>query len=972
LEILELLGRGGMGAVYKVRQREIDRVAALKILPPHFGSDPAFAARFAREARALAKLNHANVVTLYEFGQTDSGLYFFLMEYVDGLNLRGLMEAGRVEPREALAIVPQVCDALQYAHDSGIVHRDIKPENILLDRRGRVKVADFGLAKIVGQDEAAPPDAGGSVQGMATEAGRVVGTPQYMAPEQVERPGTVDHRADIYALGVVFYQMLTGDLPGRRIEPPSKRIAVDVRLDEVVLRALEREPGRRYGQASVMKADVETVAGGMGAAAAGFVPPAVALPPGSRGGVAGGFTAPADGRAPRLSRTAVVGACWAALFIVAAVGTLGVRVQTAVPGGAPPPGPMWWKFVLIVTLLLPGMSAPFGTTVLGWVAVMQIRRSLGRIYGLGLALFDGLLFPLLLLDALLVWVLMAAKLGLPEAVIVAAVVDAGLVWQAWRLVNRGMGGSTEGSVGGFPVLPYDLQQSRPGRGAGASLPQGAGGAAGGGEGPPRTALDYIALGYLVAASVGTQVWMTASGWQSAGPLIVGCAALLLALGWGIGRWGRGYQIATLILLVGFGAGAAVLAGVVIPRRQAAAAASVQAKTSASKQSVTGRTALATPFGPVVERVLPDPDNGNAATNEETLCLRTGQMTNALKEVSSDGGARLRGLLASEGDLFAEHGDYLAGQWALITAGLKLTDFPTGQWETATAADVDEALKGSTSMRHVTHSGAVLYVPSESFVPMTLAFEARDGSRGLIQVTGFVNEPRCVKVRYKVLEKAAAGTRPAEPNVSTLGPAAERVLYPVAVQRPVKGRDLDGNQEIEVPDERTRGGEGQFFQWTAEHGVDLMAFGTKRHWALWTTLKLASVHPAAWERERERVADVDAALESGSAPLRVAEPDQKAGFTSYDIGGMEFPLTLAFRMAAGNCGLLQVTGLAESPPGVKVPYKLVQDVTTEPTAAHFTTGACSACVVGPVRRGLAVAVAREDEGTPRVAHFDFQE
>ena len=272
LEILALIGTGGMGAVYKARQKELDRIVALKILPPGAGDSPAFAERFTREAKALARLNHPGIVTIHDTGRID-GLYYFLMEFVDGVNLRQLLKTGRLAPREALAIVPQICDALQYAHDAGIVHRDIKPENILLDRQGRVKVADFGLAKLVGAGGVAAavsaaearehPALHRSAATDATKAGQVMGTPQYMAPEQREHPLDVDHRADIYSLGVVFYQMLTGELPGKQLEPPSSRmrgIIIDVRLDEVVLRALEKQPGRRYQQASEVKTIVETIA----------------------------------------------------------------------------------------------------------------------------------------------------------------------------------------------------------------------------------------------------------------------------------------------------------------------------------------------------------------------------------------------------------------------------------------------------------------------------------------------------------------------------------------------------------------------------------------------------------------------------------------------------------------------------------------------------------------------------------------
>jgi hypothetical protein len=268
LDLMRLIGQGGMGAVYQARQKQLDRVVALKILPPSIGEDPAFAARFGREARALAKLNHPGIVTVHDFGQAE-GLYYFVMEFVDGMNLRQLLQAGRIAPREALAIVPQICDALQYAHDQGIVHRDIKPENILLDRRGRVKVADFGLAKLVRADgpacvadeegTAAPAKATTPASSL-TEFGRILGTPNYIAPEQLECPADADHRADIYALGVVLYQMLTGELPGKPLEPPSRKVQLDVRLDEVLLRALENKPELRYQQASILKTELETIA----------------------------------------------------------------------------------------------------------------------------------------------------------------------------------------------------------------------------------------------------------------------------------------------------------------------------------------------------------------------------------------------------------------------------------------------------------------------------------------------------------------------------------------------------------------------------------------------------------------------------------------------------------------------------------------------------------------------------------------
>jgi len=223
---------------------------ALKILSPEKQNDPQFAERFEREARALAWLTHPNIVTVYDFGETQ-GNYYLLMEFLDGMTLRQLLRARKLASTEALAIVPQICQALQYAHEQGIIHRDIKPENILLDKKGQVKIADFGIAKLLDQ---APQDIS------LTGAKNVVGTPHYMAPEQIEKPQTVDHRADIYSLGVVFYEMLTGELPLGNFQPPSQKIQIDVRLDEVVLRALEKEPERRYQQAGEVKTAVQTIA----------------------------------------------------------------------------------------------------------------------------------------------------------------------------------------------------------------------------------------------------------------------------------------------------------------------------------------------------------------------------------------------------------------------------------------------------------------------------------------------------------------------------------------------------------------------------------------------------------------------------------------------------------------------------------------------------------------------------------------
>ncbi|GEP45384.1 hypothetical protein BGE01nite_46750 [Brevifollis gellanilyticus] len=256
LEILECLGRGGMGVVYKARQKSLNRLVALKLLAPERADDPRFAARFEKEAQALASLNHPNIVSVHDFGQA-GGFYYLLMEFVDGVNLRQLLQGKRLTPKEALSIVPPVCEALQCAHDHGIVHRDIKPENLLIDKAGTVKIADFGIAKIVALDPASSPVAPEPNQESRSTP---FGTPDYAAPEQAE--GAADHRADIYSLGVVLYEMLTGERPRADLVPPSKRVQVDVRIDEIVLRALERAPELRFATAAEFRTQIENAVTG--------------------------------------------------------------------------------------------------------------------------------------------------------------------------------------------------------------------------------------------------------------------------------------------------------------------------------------------------------------------------------------------------------------------------------------------------------------------------------------------------------------------------------------------------------------------------------------------------------------------------------------------------------------------------------------------------------------------------------------
>ncbi|HZR17568.1 MAG TPA: serine/threonine-protein kinase [Verrucomicrobiae bacterium] len=346
LEVLEYLGRGGMGMVYKARQPHLDRMIALKLLPVQTGQDHRFADRFVREAKALARLSHPGIVTVYDFGQTQS-YYFLLMEYVDGMNLRQLLRAQPPSPRQALELVMQICTALQFAHDEGIVHRDIKPENILITQKGQVKIADFGLAKLVGR---------ASADESLTADEAVMGTLNYMAPEQRENSKQVDHRADIYSLGVVFYELLTGQVPLGRFAPPSRKVQVDVRLDEIVLRALEREPDRRYQHASEVKTGLEPIAASMPQPKPNpDQPRSVPFPPPSFTGYA-------------LTRFAVLVATWLAIGagLYGVFGKESLRIKGPIPIEVIS-APAWLK---LGRLLLP---LGLGVIVCAWLEARQAR-----------------------------------------------------------------------------------------------------------------------------------------------------------------------------------------------------------------------------------------------------------------------------------------------------------------------------------------------------------------------------------------------------------------------------------------------------------------------------------------------------------------------------------------------------------------------------------------------------------------------
>jgi len=741
LEILKLIGQGGMGFVFKARQPKLDRFVALKILPQSLAAAPAFAERFSREGRVLAKLNHPNIVTIHDFGQAN-GFFYLLMEFVDGVNLRQAMRAGRFTPDQALAIVPKICEALQFAHNEGILHRDIKPENILLDAKGRVKIADFGIAKLVAavcdRRDSAENDLRRSQTAATenlTEAGKTLGTPNYMAPEQRECSGEVDHRADIYSLGVVFYEMLTGELPLGRFAPPSQKSAADPRVDEVVLRALEKEKAKRYASAEEVKTQVETIAatpdfGGRRGDESQTEKQSQSL-----------LTSSPTSVEPRFSPTALFGAVLGVTF-----------AMTGIP----------FHFMLVKGLVFPGLFTLLftacGMTLCGWVSVVQIRRSAGKLHGLWLAVFDGLLFPLLALDALIGWWLFLFFDGFarhqhpggaaanPMGVLIISIpimlmVDWLIIRRVWRAVNQPMEG----------ILPTKFS-SRPRDESQTERPNSQGD------------LGKWAFGLFLFGTLGLFLLALVSPSVEKSPVVVllfGGFALLLALMLGIMGWrerlGKFTAIATGMTLV--------IAGVVIlfvlPAKEKMVAKMIGQRQRDDLELVRQRfeqhqlesQRIELNFSPVVERVVSDskdpiiliPDGSQARTNSEVLInfdsgeLFVGAGENwAVHKMMALGGRpeqydnnRALGISAK-----------LNGVVGIDTA---ISPVDNQKWDEISANLIAEKFYNADT------SGLERF-PAQyrEPLPLTWLFRTHEGTMGILQITGFTDNPSGVKLRYKLV------------------------------------------------------------------------------------------------------------------------------------------------------------------------------------------------------------------------------
>lgn len=249
-EIQGLIATGGMGAVYCAVQKSLDRTVALKILPLELSSDAAFCAGFEAEAKAMARLNHPNLIGVYDFGEVN-GMLYIIMEFVAGKSIYHSADGIAIDPGEVIRLVTGICHGLAHAHEHGIIHRDIKPSNVLLDLNAQPKIGDFGLAR--------PFDR------TVEEGEEIFGTPHYTAPEVVDSPHSVDYRADIFSVGVLLHELLTGKLPADDPRPASLISHCDTRFDAIIRRATQPVPAARYASATEMAKDLQTIVQSMSA-----------------------------------------------------------------------------------------------------------------------------------------------------------------------------------------------------------------------------------------------------------------------------------------------------------------------------------------------------------------------------------------------------------------------------------------------------------------------------------------------------------------------------------------------------------------------------------------------------------------------------------------------------------------------------------------------------------------------------------
>jgi len=870
LEILECLGRGGMGVVYKARQKSLNRLVALKLLAPERADDPQFAARFEKEAHALAALNHPNIVGVYDFGQV-GGFYFLLMEFVDGVNLRQLLQTKRLTPKEALSIVPPVCDALQCAHDHGIVHRDIKPENLLIDKNGTVKIADFGIAKIVHSSHLAPRDE--QCASPHDAATMPFGTPDYAAPEQAH--GTADHRADIYSLGVVLYEMLTGERPKENITPPSKRVQVDIRIDEIVLKALEKTPELRFATAAEFRTQVEAMTAPAGESREPFAPitpntvaaatvvavffglvilgipfvdmfrvqkdpayimvivlalvasifagfsarsslPDLKSPPWwfrPLGLVAlvlavpvigfavffamnlsQGFGNPATSEAllvpicfvgavalplagvalwravrpggsprhggheisglPRLSRLAVSGACWVPVTPVALViaSTVSYPQQDGSPSGFG-----WLQLVVLIPMLLIAVAGPFGTTILGWLAVVEISRSRGKVHGLRLAVFDALIYPLMALSAVIAGgsVLLireitneptAGRLVVMLAVGAATVVNVVIVRAVMRAVRKEAAEappehSATGNQVNLASLALIFALISTASGAFAALPSASAGAA------IATTFFFAIVAIFMALPVRR--------------LGAGMSAIIIAA--------LGMLIWPLVAYTTRDITRHTPRHIA-PRPQTGAYDSD--KLSEPTAGRGGETSRFSRFGPVIERVITHPGDG---TKNYFLDLDSGNFVQAPDDVRALlGGQRTSGVPDETIAKWAtaSGADFTIDETTPGVAAIFYGVFVSNQPFSFTTAESDAVWKkaGEEAVRREIPAATgtfMLFDPKEGPANAVL-FETLQGSVGLLQILGTVQvgspmgHTRNVKIRYKLLEQMGEAGEDNEP------------------------------------------------------------------------------------------------------------------------------------------------------------------------------------------------------------------